>query len=111
VYRNKVNKLKPTSLLLHQPLSQPAVLTMWNAGTHSDGMCYHRHKLLSLPDVLHILYHLSSHTHSTPFRKGHLAILSPLATFPSRTIATQHHQLHMTSGSRSLDYNFYIHKF
>jgi uncharacterized Fe-S center protein len=67
MYSNKVNKLKPMSLLLHQPLSQPAsllVAIMWIAGSPSDAVCYHKHTLLSLPDVLHIscchTYHIIS---------------------------------------------------
>jgi len=85
-YWNKVNKLKPTSLLLRQPLSEPASFveaTMWMAGTPSDGMCYHNHTLPSLPDVLHTQPVV---THITPFRKGHLAMLPSLAIFPASTI-------------------------
>jgi len=56
---------------------------MWIAGTPSDGMCYHKHTLPSLPDVLHIP---SIVTHITPFRKRNVAILLSLAIFPSSTI-------------------------
>jgi hypothetical protein len=86
VHWNKFNKLKPASLLLHQPHSQPAsflLATMWIAWTPSDGMCYHTHTLPSLPSVLHIPTVI---THITPFRKGHLAILSMLAIFPPSII-------------------------
>jgi hypothetical protein len=77
---------KATSLLLYQPLSQSAcffVATMLIAGTTSDGMCYHKHTLPSLPIMLHTP---SIITYITPFGKGHLATLHSLAIFPSSTI-------------------------
>ena len=55
---------------------------MWVAGTQSDGMCYHKHTLPSLPEVLHIP---SVVTHITPFHKGNVTILPSLAIFPSST--------------------------
>ena len=58
---NKVNKPKPSSLLLHQPLSQLAsflLATIWNAGTPSDGMCYNKHTLPSLSDQS-VITHIS----------------------------------------------------
>jgi len=71
---NKVNKLKPTLQVLHQPLSQPAtflVAMTWLAGTPLDGICYDKHTLPTLPGMLHMP---SVAIHITPFRKGHLAI-------------------------------------
>ena len=56
---------------------------MWNAVTPSDGMCYHKRTLPSLPDVLHMP---SVVTLITPIRKGHLAILPSLAIFRASTI-------------------------
>ena len=44
---------------------------LWNAGTPAEGMCYRKHTLPGVPDLLHMP---SVVTHITPFRKGHLAI-------------------------------------
>ena len=78
VYWKKVNTLKPTLLWLYQPLSEPAsflLATMRIAGTPSHGMCYHKHTLPSILDVLNI-YHLSSHTRIAPFRTfGHITLV------------------------------------
>jgi len=68
---------------------------MWIAGKPSDGMCYHKHKLPSLPDVLHIS---SVVTHITPFRKDHLAILSswpyaPQVLYIYNTSSSTSHQV------------------
>jgi hypothetical protein len=66
VYWNKVNKLKSTSLLLHQLITQPAtvlVATMWIVWTPSDAVCHHIHTLPSLPDMLHITFVVIHITH------------------------------------------------
>jgi hypothetical protein len=97
MHSNKVNKLKLMPLL-HQSLSQPAsfiLATMWIAGTPSVGMCYHKHTLPCLPDVLHTCVP-SLVTHITQFRKSYLVVLPSLALFPSSTILRHVSVVHST---------------
>jgi alanine-alpha-ketoisovalerate/valine-pyruvate aminotransferase len=62
------NKYKITTNLLLQRLSQAAaflVTKVWFAAIPLDAVCYHKHKLSCLPDVLHVLPLV---THITPVR-------------------------------------------
>jgi hypothetical protein len=74
--------MKLTTLVLLQPLPQTTnflLVTMWIAGTLSDGICNHNHTLCILPEVQHVPFVI---TLTTTARTGLLAVLPSLAILP-----------------------------
>jgi hypothetical protein len=80
------------SLLLNQPLSQPAsylVATMWIAGRPSDGKSYQGHTLPSHADMLHILSDVTHITISQRPYYPHLLYIRyiPLKYYTNKTFS------------------------